>query len=152
MSNLRTTAVLAWLAVSGLVIGAQAGEQPCAVAEHRQFDFWLGRWEVKSADGRLLGRNHVHRTLGACVLQENWAAAAGLSAGKRFNHYDVASGIWRQAWVDNGGGHLLLEGTLIDGAMVLAGETVGRDGSPYLTGSPGRPSKMAACASFGSIS
>lgn len=109
-------------------VGAQAGEPPCSGAEHRQFDFWLGHWEVKSADGRLLGSNHIHRILGACVLQENWKAAKGPSAGKSFNHYDRAAGVWRQAWVDNGGGHLLLEGALADASMVLAGDTVGRGG------------------------
>ncbi|MBJ39033.1 MAG: hypothetical protein CMD83_11300 [Gammaproteobacteria bacterium] len=38
------------------------------------------------------------------------------------------AGVWRQTWVDNGGGHLRLEGRFVDGRMVLEGDTVGADG------------------------
>ena len=35
---------------------AAANEPPCSASEYRQFDFRLGDWEAKNADGQLLGR------------------------------------------------------------------------------------------------
>ena len=32
---------------------------PCSAPEHRQFDFWLGDWEVKGPAGKVAGRNMV---------------------------------------------------------------------------------------------
>ncbi len=124
--------VLAWVFAATCMLSAPgaAASGPCAAEEYRQFDFWLGHWEAKSADGLLLGRNHIHGTLDGCVLQENWASARGGSRGKSFNQFDRTGRVWRQAWVDNGGGHLLLEGSFTEGRMVLAGDTTAADGKP----------------------
>ena len=32
---------------------------PCASAEHKQFDFWVGDWDVRSAAGQVLGHNRI---------------------------------------------------------------------------------------------
>ena len=32
---------------------------PCASTEHRQFDFWLGDWQVTRRDGVLAGINRI---------------------------------------------------------------------------------------------
>ena len=44
--------------------------------------------------------------------------------GKSFNRYDADTGKWQQYWVDGQGVVLRLEGGLVDGNMVLAGESV----------------------------
>ena len=94
----------------------------CAAPEHRQFDFWLGEWNVTS-DGVPAGTNSVRSVQGGCVLQENWqGAGAGGISGTSFNIYDRSSGLWHQTWVDASGTLLQLDGGLIDGAMVLKGE------------------------------
>jgi hypothetical protein len=102
--------------------------QPCGAPEHRQFDFWLGEWEVHTPDGKLVGTSHVDLELGGCVLHENWTSARGAYAGQSFNIYRPAQKQWHQSWVDTGGQLLLLDGELRDGRMVLAGETRGTDG------------------------
>lgn len=104
--------------------GAQAPQprkKPCTEAEHRQFDFWVGQWEVE-ADGKVAGTNAIASTLGGCVVHERWQGAGGLS-GESFNFYDAQARAWRQLWVDNAGGHLDLKGGIRDGRMVLEGMT-----------------------------
>src|SRR5262245_5700216 len=39
---------------------AQAPAQsPCAAADHHQFDFWIGDWEVTAPNGTIAGHSHV---------------------------------------------------------------------------------------------
>ena len=92
----------------------------CTASEHRQFDFWLGAWEVSDPKGKPLGRSRVEAILGNCVLLENWNSATGF-AGKSFNLYNRDSGQWEQFWVDQSGARLHLSGGFVDGAMVLRG-------------------------------
>lgn len=40
---------------------------PCSAPEYRQFDFWIGRWNVYGPDGRLAGTNDVTREFDGCV-------------------------------------------------------------------------------------
>lgn len=96
---------------------------PCATAEHRQFDFWLGEWEVRTPDGKRAGANTIRQTLGGCVLQENWRGARGHN-GTSYNIYDASRRRWHQTWVDDEGLLLELDGAFVDGRMVLSGETV----------------------------
>src|SRR5918992_3271668 len=77
---------------------------PCKTRpEHRQFDFWVGEWDVRNPRGQQAGTNSVQLILGDCVVFENWTGARG-SSGKSFNVYNAATGKWRQTWVDNSGG------------------------------------------------
>lgn len=100
---------------------------PCSGSEHRQFDFWIGQWDV-SQKGNPAGTSKVSATLGGCVLLEEWQSAKGGFAGKSFNRYDAATGRWEQFWVDTSGGVLRLRGEYKDGKMVLEGLTQGTDG------------------------
>ena len=101
----------------------------CDSEEHRQFDFWIGDWNVTS-NGQAAGTNSIHPILNGCGLQENWqGAGAGGIRGSSFNIYDLTSRHWHQTWVDSSGTLLLLDGGLVDGAMVLAGKKLARDGN-----------------------
>lgn len=102
---------------------------PCAAAEHRQFDFWIGRWEVRTPDGTLVGRNHIRRVLGGCALREEWRGERGLR-GSSLNTWSPERGVWHQTWVDSAGTLLLLDGGLRDGTMVLEGVVAGTVGGP----------------------
>jgi hypothetical protein len=101
---------------------------PCASPEHRQFDFWLGEWEVRGPAGKVAGTNRITRAFGDCVLHEQYDTGRGYS-GSSFNIYDAGRGRWHQTWVDSSGLLLQLDGGLIDGRMVMEGETVGTDGA-----------------------
>jgi hypothetical protein len=102
---------------------------PCHSAGYHQFDFWIGDWDVTSG-GQPAGTNSIHPIHNGCALQENWQGAGeGGITGTSFNIYDQATGRWHQTWVDSSGTLLLLDGGLIEGAMVLSGQRPARDGS-----------------------
>ena len=103
--------------------------QACSAGEYRQFDFWIGDWDVTAGD-QPAGTNSIHPINGGCALQENWQGAGqGGIVGTSFNIYDQATGRWHQTWVDSSGTLLQLDGGLIDGVMVLSGERPARDGN-----------------------
>lgn len=90
----------------------------CSAAEHRAFDFWLGRWRVTQGDD-VAGENTITASLDGCVLREEWHGARG-TTGSSLNVYNRERKRWQQFWVDNRGGVLQLEGGLnAAGAMVL---------------------------------
>ena len=97
-----------------------AAPAPCATPAHRQFDFWVGEWDVHKRDGTKAGQSRVERILEACVIFENWTGATGF-AGKSFNLYNATTGRWEQFWVDQSGVRLHLQGGLEGERMVLAG-------------------------------
>lgn len=100
--------------------------KPCASLEYRQFDFWIGEWEVTRPDGKLAGRNRISPILGGCALKEEWTGAGG-NQGTSLNAYDTAARRWRQTWVDDGGAVLLLSGGVEGGRMILrAGDGASR--------------------------
>lgn len=93
----------------------------CSSAAHRQFDFWLGDWEVSTPQGAPAGTNRVDRILDGCAVQEHWEATDG-SKGTSLSSYDAVGRKWRQTYVDDTGQVLVLEGDFRDGKMVLQGE------------------------------
>lgn len=86
----------------------------------RDFDFWVGEWDVYGPKGKLVGHSRIERILADCVIAEHWQGQGG-SDGKSHNIYDAQARRWTQFWVDNGGNTLLLHGGLANGAMVLGG-------------------------------
>ena len=101
---------------------------PCTAPEHRQFDFWVGDWEVQRRDGKVAGTNRIEPILGGCALRESWTGASGF-AGTSYNVYDRSRKVWHQTWVDGQGNLLQLEGAWADGRMTLQGETVDSTGA-----------------------
>lgn len=105
----------------------------CASAEHRQFDFWIGDWDVAirarkgpGSDewGEGKGRQHIESILGGCAISENFTADGPQQAwaGKSYSSWQPQLGKWRQTWVDDGGSYLVFTGGLEAGAMTLYGE------------------------------
>ncbi|MFN2565967.1 MAG: hypothetical protein ABR499_13305 [Gemmatimonadaceae bacterium] len=110
---------------------AGARPAPCARPEHRQFDFWIGEWDVTLPNGRTAGVNHIRPIHGGCALQEEWVGAGG-ATGTSLNAFDAATGRWHQTWVGSDGLLLQLDGGMKDGAMELVGVTVGANGARTL--------------------
>ena len=99
---------------------------PCAAAEHRQFDFWIGRWEVRDPSGKIVGHNRIERAHGGCALIENWTGLGGVT-GSSVNIYDRDHHRWHQTWVDSSGGLLQLDGSRSESAMSLSGRAFDAD-------------------------
>ena len=97
---------------------------PCSSAAHRQFDFWVGEWEVQTPKGTAAGENKVEKILDGCALRESWTATDG-SHGTSLTSYDAGAGRWTQTFVDDLGMVLVLDGELRDGKMVLSGRRSG---------------------------
>ena len=112
---------------AGLVLCAGAAHAAaCDTAEFRQFDFWLGEWNVYGPAGKLAGTNSITREYAGCVVHEHYTTP-GPYTGESLNTYDAQRKVWHQTWVDNGGTLLLLDGHLVGNAMVLEG--AGMNGS-----------------------
>ena len=121
-SCLPTLAALAALSSSLAPAQTPAPAMPpagCPAEARRQFDFWVGNWDV-AVGGQHAGENRIERILEGCALLENWTGAGGMS-GKSVNFYDPQLGQWHQTWVDDRGGSLALDGKFTSGKMVLSG-------------------------------
>lgn len=99
---------------------ARRNQEPCEYTpEFRQFDFWVGEWNVVTTQGGSpAGTSRIERILGNCVILENWVSlgTAGY-AGKSYNTYNSSLKRWEQFWVDNSGGMIHFHGGLKDGVM-----------------------------------
>lgn len=102
-----------------LVEQAKRNQAPCNyAAENRQFDFWVGDWDVVATQGGTSqGHSHIARELGNCVIWENWTSLGSTYAGKSYNTYNASLKRWEQFWVDNVGGMIHFYGGLKDGVM-----------------------------------
>jgi len=89
----------------------------------KQFDFWLGEWDVRWGESDS-GSNRVERILGGKVIQENFTAPdlVGISVSA----YDPERKLWQQTWVDNNGSYLDFTGGFADGKMILSREAIVR--------------------------
>jgi tetratricopeptide (TPR) repeat protein len=98
---------------------AKKNQRPCAYsAENRQFDFWLGQWDVSTTQGAIpSGTSKIELILEDCVVLENWKSLNNAYAGKSYNIYDQSLKRWEQYWVDNVGGNIFFHGGLKDGVM-----------------------------------
>jgi hypothetical protein len=89
-------------------------------ATHRQFDFWIGEWEIEQEfpqpDGtviRLPARATVTRELDGCALLERWRGRVqffweGMTMpdsllGLSMRAFDDVDGVWRIHWMDTRG-------------------------------------------------
>jgi hypothetical protein len=113
------------LAVYNGGVDRAAPAQPClADARYRQFDFWLGDWDVTAANGQGGSTNQITAGLDGCLVSENWTAANGIR-GRSINAYDADLQQWHQTWVSSiPAGHLRMGGGLEADTMVLLGKRV----------------------------
>lgn len=107
-----------------LVRKADLAVNPCkASPEFRQFDFWIGEWDVRAPGGQPAGSSSVQLILGQCIIFENWTSGSG-SSGKSFNIFDVNDKKWHQTYVDDKGTFAHYIGSLINGEIVITAENM----------------------------
>jgi len=99
---------------------------------NHDFDFWVGDWTVTNqANGKLAGHNLIELKHGGRVLVENYSTP-GSYTGMSLNAYDGVAKRWHQCWMDSSGGVLDLYGGLLEGKMVMTGETPRANGARQL--------------------
>jgi tetratricopeptide (TPR) repeat protein len=97
--------------------------------EYRQFDFWVGQWDVYGKGGALVGHSEVKLILGDCVINENWTDGTG-GEGKSYNKYNAPLKRWEQYWVDQYGSTTHYVGNLEGSNMVYLADGFGPKGEP----------------------
>jgi tetratricopeptide (TPR) repeat protein len=83
-----------------VVAAAVKNQKPCMGSpEYRQFDYWLGEWEVM-AQGKKLASSSIQLILDDCVIFENYVDVNQYS-GKSFSIWDAETKQWQQRYVDS---------------------------------------------------
>ncbi|NBC17654.1 MAG: hypothetical protein GVY18_10110 [Bacteroidetes bacterium] len=100
---------------------------PCSDDVYRQFDFWIGTWDVYNPKGERVGTNEITAIHGGCALREQWTSQGG-GTGSSVNYYDPKAEAWNQLWVDGRGGIIDVDGQFADGAMRFEGVHIYPDG------------------------
>lgn len=110
-------------------VAESAKADPCTAAEYRQFDFWIGDWDVFDVDSpaKQVARIHVDRILDGCVLREDYQDTNG-HKGQSFSIYDPSREVWHQSWVTNRGQLLELDGRFQASEMSLSAVERTNDG------------------------
>lgn len=94
----------------------------CCTSEYKQFDFWLGEWEVFNIKGVKVGENKIVTMQDSCVIQENWIGTG--QTGTSYNFYNKSDSSWNQTYIDNLGTVLQLKGTFQNNEMILKSENI----------------------------
>ena len=110
---------------------ASVQDTSCSAAQHRQFDFWIGEWNVTDRRGQLIGTSRVERQLNGCAISESWEGTNG-TRGQSTSAWDPGDNTWRQSWRDEAGMVLVIAGGIINGEMVMEGERRMPDGTQTL--------------------
>lgn len=85
------------------VAATRRNQRPCSAApEYRQFDYWLGEWDVESG-GQKIARSSIQLILEDCAVFENYQTIGRVYAGKSFSMWDAAHKRWEQRYVDTTG-------------------------------------------------
>ena len=96
--------------------------RPCMYSESaRQFDFWIGEWDVFNPLGQKAGTSVIQQFAEGCGVLENWTGSLG-GSGKSINFYDPATERWYQYWMGANGSPARYEGVYKEGAMRYEGE------------------------------
>jgi tetratricopeptide (TPR) repeat protein len=105
---------------SEIVAIVQKNQHPCRhTAEFRQFDFWLGEWDVEQG-GQKIARSSIQLILDECVVFENYEAPG--YSGKSLNTWDAGEKRWEQHYMDTTGGSRAFVGGMAGERMVMTTE------------------------------
>ncbi len=130
--------VLVWVFL-GPTLAQDQAQAACATSEFRQFDFWVGEWELswpaaetsEQEPGR--GTNRIEVALDRCVIVEHFEGMPGMRlGGMSLSTFNIRARKWQQTWVDNYGSYLDFVGEFKDGRMVLVREANTSEGKKFL--------------------
>jgi hypothetical protein len=94
---------------------------PCEYQEgFDDFDFWVGEWDVRLANGTVAGSNVIEKQENDCVMVERWTSAFG-GTGMSINYLDKITDEWVQIWNASGGSQINIRGGLTEDGMALSG-------------------------------
>ena len=94
-----------------------ASRIPERAAETRQFDFWIGEWDLTWDGGG--GTNVIRAILDDHVIEEQFRSNDGSLEGMSVSVWSPQLGQWQQTWVDSQGSYIALSGGWDGQQMVL---------------------------------
>lgn len=101
---------------------APAPAPACSASEYRQFDFWVGDWDVfQTGSSKPVARSLIERLYDGCAVRENWMPLTRPGGGS-LNSFTPSDRKWHQVWVDSQGSWVAFSGALAAGSMVLQTE------------------------------
>ena len=107
--------------------GASAQPTPappdrCADAEHQQFDFWVGDWDVRpTGRDEVVSHSRIEKLYSGCAIRENWMPISHRDGGSLSAYVPREKG-WRQTWIDSSGALVEFKGGWNGHAMILTGD------------------------------
>jgi hypothetical protein len=105
-----------------------AGENACATSpQGRQFDFWLGDWDVTYPGAFRASHSKVSLALGECMIVEQWDGGEGHS-GENMFAYSADDKSWHGMFVDNEGRVHVFSGKVASGSAEFEGTSRGPNG------------------------
>ena len=107
-------------------VPAPVAPQPaCTAPEHRQFDFWVGKWDVyPTGKDHLVAHSLIESVYGGCGVRENWMPLKAAGGGS-LNIYLPEEKHWEQFWIDGQGTRATFVGGWNGKAMVIQGKWAG---------------------------
>ena len=107
-----------------LLAPASASPPPaCEAPEYRQFDFWVGSWDVYRTDTeKLVAHSLIEKLYAGCAVRENWMPI-GAPGGGSLNSWRPEEKRWRQTWTDGANSWNEYTGGIENGLMVLTGSS-----------------------------
>jgi tetratricopeptide (TPR) repeat protein len=116
-----------------IVTALDKQRHPCMYsAEARQFDFWVGEWDVFNPQSQKSGTSVIQPIANGCGILENWRDVFG-NEGKSINFYDTNTSKWYQYWIGSSGGPGRYAGVYADGALRYEGEPKTVNGARILS-------------------
>ncbi len=94
----------------------------CCTESHKEFDFWVGDWNVYDKSGKKVGENKIEKLENECIVSENWKGTTG--SGRSYNYYNSADSTWNQVWISSSGNNLVLKGKAGKNKMILKSELI----------------------------
>jgi hypothetical protein len=151
--------ISAWFVISVLFLFSAVQAQdhkppesnPCGAPEAREFDFWIGSWDITQriaqADGSWLelpASTRVVKDLDGCALVEHWEGEVqffweGMTRpekmqGLSVRSYDPQEKLWRIYWMDTRHPKFAtFDGVFQDGVGTFLKSSTTIDGKPLLT-------------------
>jgi hypothetical protein len=106
--------------------GQAAG--PCASAEHRRLDFWLGNWAISAPGGTGSSTSAVTLSLDKCVVVESWSDGKE-HKGENLFGYSADDRKWHGFFADNRGRvHVFIDGKVTAGVAEFRGPSAAENG------------------------
>jgi len=117
-----------------LAFAFQAAAPPpppaCESAEHKQFDFWVGEWDVYRTDtNQHVAKSRIEKLYRGCAVRENWMPLNGFGAGGSLNAYLPSEKRWRQVYTGSANGWAEYAGGMDGAMMVILGTQLMPNGS-----------------------